>query len=194
MSNPNRTLDRIQAMGGGSGTFGGKKRCTMCGKPLKDDSRFSTCFECGQKNRGTSSSTGGKVTDSLPAEYLVKLSKGYFDANGRLWEDFVTSMASGVALLFKGLKNHQLRRFYGHAKAAENRLRMTGDWNSVNLDIKKLSPFVSEAKGKDKIPQSFFEFIDRNIDAIKTRKDFEQGFMEHFQAVVAFFTYHYPKS
>lgn len=191
MSNPNRTFDKFQAMGGGG--VGTKKKCSMCGKPLKDDSKFSTCFECGQKNRGTGVA-GGKGIDNLPAEYTTKLSKGYFDTNNRLWEEFVTTMASDVAVLFKGLKNHQLRRFYGHAKAAENRLRMTGDWNAVNLDIKKLSPFASEAKGKDKIPHSFYEFIDTNINAIKTRKDFEEGFMEHFQAVVAFFTYHYPKS
>ena len=128
---------------------------------------------------------------------MNKLSNGYFDSNGCLWEDFLTSSASDIAKSFGTgrvkLKNHQLRRFYGHAKAAENRLLMTGDWNCVNLDVKKLSSFASEAKGKDKVPDSFYEFIEQNVKQIKSQKDF-QGFMEHFQAVVAYFIYHYPKS
>lgn len=167
-----------------------KKKCRKCGKPLKDDSRFDTCFECGQKDKRENDS----CSVGLPPEYISKLEKGYFDANGYLWEDFITTMASKIAKSFNGLKNHQLRRFYGHAKAAENRLRMTGDWDAVNVDIKKLSSFASEAKGKIKIPQSFYDFIDKNIKSISSKKDFEQGFMEHFQAVVAYFTYHYPKN
>ncbi|MBI3583951.1 MAG: type III-A CRISPR-associated protein Csm2 [Nitrospinae bacterium] len=168
-----------------------KKKCKICGKPLKDDSRFDTCYECGQKNK----KEGGGDSDSLPPNYITKLENGYFDSSGCLWEEFITTMASDVAKSFgRKLKNHQLRRFYGHAKAAENRLRMTGDWDVVNLDVKKLGPFVSEAKGKDKIPQSFFDFIDKNIKSIKIQKDFEKGFMEHFQAIVAYFTYHYPKN
>ena len=103
-------------------------------------------------------------------------------------------MASDIARSFgTKLKNHQLRRFYGHIKAAETRLRMAGDWHCVNLDVKKLSSFVSEAKGKDKIPESFYKFIDANIKQIKKQKDFE-AFVEHFQAIVAYFTYHYPKN
>jgi CRISPR-associated protein Csm2 len=161
------------------------KTCRICKAPLRDD-KYDTCYKCSQKNKATH--------ESLPPEYLTKLSQGYFDGNGNLWEDFVTTMANNIALSFKGLKNHQLRRFYEHAKAAENRLKMTDDWDAVNLDVKKLVPFISEAQGKGKIPQSFYEFIDKNIKVIKERKDFEKGFIEHFQAVVAFFTYHYPKS
>ncbi len=184
--NKRKSSDLYKAGGGGM-----KKTCIKCGKPLKDDSRFDTCYECGQKSRKDE----GAVLEGLPQGYIDKLNEGYFDSGGHLWEEFITTLASQIAKSFgTKLKTHQLRRFYGHAKAAENRLQMTGDWEAVNVEIKKLSPFVSEAKGKDKIPQSFYDFIDKNIKAIKVRKDFEEGFMEHFQAVVAYFTYHYPKS
>ncbi|MBU4320220.1 MAG: type III-A CRISPR-associated protein Csm2 [Nitrospinae bacterium] len=182
MSELKHALEKAGIEGGG----GMKKICRICKEPLKDD-KFDTCYRCSQKNRGT--------YDSLPSDYLSKLAKGYFDEKGYLWEDFLTTMAKDVAKSFgTKLKSHQLRRFYGHAKAAEIRLKMTEDWDAVNVDVKKLEPFVSEAKGKDKIPQSFYEFIEKNIKAIKKRKDFEEGFMEHFQAVVAYFTYHYPKN
>lgn len=164
---------------------GGKKTCRICKEPLRDD-KFDICYKCSQQNKIT--------PGSLPQEYITKLKEGYFNDKGNLWEDFITTMASKIALSFKGLKNHQLRRFYGHAKSAENRLRMTNDWDAVNIEIKRLEPFVSEAKGKDKIPHSFYEFIEKNIKSIHNQKDFEDGFIRHFEAVVAYFTYHYPKS
>jgi CRISPR type III-A-associated protein Csm2 len=188
MSNASKTYDRYEAVAGRGSE--GKRRCQICGKTLKEGSKFDTCFECGQKQK----KTDGAGTENLPVGYTALLEKGYFNPDGRLWEEFLTTMASEVARAFRGLKNHQLRRFYGHAKAAENRLNMTRDWHAVNLDVKKLSPFVSEAKGKDKIPPSFYDFIEKNIRLVKTEKDFKEGFMEHFQAVVAYFTYHYPKS
>ncbi len=131
---------------------------------------------------------------SLPTAYLNKLKTGYRDLNNCLWEEFITTLADEVAVSFgRKLKNHQLRRFFNHVKEADNRLRMTNDWNCVKLDVKKLSPFVSEAKGKGKIPHSFYEFIDENVKQINARIDFE-AFVEHFQAVVAYFTYRYPKN
>lgn len=161
-----------------------KKTCKICREPLKDN-KFDICYKCRQQKRGGQDWT-------LPPQYLTKLEKGYFDTNDYLWEDFITTMADNIARTFKGLKNHQLRRFYGHIKAADNRLRLTGDWNAVNLDVKQLAPFVAEAKGKGKVPESFYTFIDANMKKINSRRDFE-AFVEHFQAVVAYFTYYNPK-
>jgi CRISPR-associated protein Csm2 len=167
-----------------------KRKCIECGKefvPKKEHHKI--CFDCAKKKNGV-----GKPTEGLPPQYLEKLEKGYFDNNGCLREEFLTEMASEVAKSFgTKLKNHQLRRFYGHIKAADNRLKMTGDWQCVNLDVKKLSSFVAEAKGKDKVPDSFYRFIEANIKTIHNQKDFE-AFVEHFQAIVAYFTYHYPKN
>jgi CRISPR type III-A-associated protein Csm2 len=183
--------DVLERYGSNRGDQHPAKKCKVCGKPLKQDSRFETCFDCGRAQK--TPAQGGSTT-GLPANYVAKLNEGYFDSGGHLCEEFVTTMASEVALSMRSLKNHQLRRFYGHARAADNRLKKTGDWDAVNLDVKTLLPFASEAKGKDKIPVAFYEFIERNIKAIRTRKDFENGFMEHFQAVVAYFTYHYPRA
>ncbi len=167
-----------------------QKKCRQCGKNLKPDSKFDTCFECGSKGR-----TGASVPSDLPKEYLELLARGYHDAKGNVWEELITTMASQVAQVVgadKKLTNGQLRRFYQHAKAAENRLNMTGDWPAVNIDVKKLGPFAAEAKAKGKIPNAFFVFLDRNVSMIKSQKDFD-AFLQHFQAVVAFFTYHYPR-
>lgn len=171
---------------------GQQKKCKTCGKTLKPDSKYDACFECGKKNKEVKEGASG-----LPQDYIEKLGTGYFDKNKCLWEEFITTMASSVALSFGNCKNklnnHQLRRFYTHTKAAENRLKMTNDWPCVNVDIKKTGAFAAEAKGKGKIPDSFYDFIDKNMKLIKTKEDFE-AFLEHFQAVVAYFTYHYPRN
>lgn len=172
------------------GGAGMKRKCADCGKEfVPKEAHHKTCFDCARKKK-----SGDIVPEGLPIGYLENVSKGYFDENGCIREEFLTGTASDVARSFgTKLRNHQLRRFYGHIKAADNRLKMTGDWPSVNLDVKKLSSLVAEAKGKDKVPDSFFKFIDANIKRIRSKPDFE-AFIEHFQAIVAYFTYHYPRN
>lgn len=156
-----------------------QKKC-KCGKLIKNP-KFDQCYDCSQKNAGSG---------SLPDDYL---SKGYFKERDVLYEELVADMADTIVRSFKGLKNNQLRRFYQHIRNAENRLKMVGDWQSVNVDVKKLKAFAAEAKGKGKIPDSFFQFIAKNIDCVKDEKTFTKGFLPHFEAVVAYFTYYNPK-
>ncbi|ABO50156.1 CRISPR-associated protein, Csm2 family [Desulforamulus reducens MI-1] len=132
------------------------------------------------------------TTPGLPDGYL---SKGYFDDQGCLLEILLTETASKIAKSFgSNMNNSQLRRFYGHAKTAEKSYAFSGDERKFINDIKALDSFVAEAKGKDKVPQIFYDFINVNVAKANSLKDIKQGFLPHFQAVVAYFTYHYPKS
>ena len=132
----------------------------------------------------------------LPGDYL---SSGYLDDKGNLKERYIArngdadQIAKELGNAKPAMTNHQLRRFYSHVRAAENKLRMTDNFLSVLIDLKKLDPFVAEAKGKGKIPDLFYTFMIRNLEAVKSKKDFTDGFLEHFQAVVAYFTFHHPK-
>jgi len=188
MSDMKRAFENAGIKGPGGGGDTPQKKC-RCGKPIRDP-KFDTCYDCSQRRQGG----GDRATQRLTDEYLKG---GYFDVSGNIYEDLLTTMADQIAQMFAKaypkLKNHQLRRFYQHTRAAENKLRMTSDWPSTNVDIKKLKSFVAEAKGKDKVPEVFYDFINRNIDWVKDEKSFLQGFLEHFQAVVAYFTFHHPK-
>lgn len=172
----------------GGGAVG--KRCEKCGKPVKDD-KFKYCFLCNEAVKAAGNSGGG-----LAADYLVK---GYFDEKGNLFERYVArggdadTIAKQLGNDRPAMTNHQLRRFFGHVRAAENRLRMTGNFPAVYIDLKKIEPFVAEAKGKGKIPDLFYDVMNKNLATVKTEKDFMKGFLEHFQAVVAFFTSNHPK-
>ncbi len=167
------------------------KKCGKCGKPLRDP-KFDLCYDCAKKSRPDI----GAPREGLKPDYLQG---GYFDENGYLKERYIIkggdadSIAKRLGLETPAMTNNQLRRFYGHVRAAENRLRMTNNFSPVYLDLKKLEPLVAEAKGKRKIPDIFYDFMTKNLDSVKTKEDFIEGFMEHFQAIVGFFTFHHPK-
>jgi CRISPR type III-A-associated protein Csm2 len=131
--------------------------------------------------------------EGLPEGYLRG---GYFDEKGYLREELLTSTAKDVAGSFgRGLKGHQLRRFYNMIKGAETKLEYTGDWKSTNVEVKGLLAFASEAKAKGKVPQAFLEFIERNLELVtkESEKAFVKGFVPHFQAVVGFHKFLYPR-
>jgi CRISPR-associated protein Csm2 len=173
------------------------KKCA-CGRDITRHGS-DICGVCysRQKKGGTSTfQSGGSTISGLPRDYL---NGGYFDADGNLKPEylvkdgFADKIASDLKDARPEITNHQLRRFYGHVRAADNRLRMTGNFPAVYNDLKKLDSFVAEAKGKKKIQDLFYEFMVRNLKETRTEKDFKEGFMEHFQALVGFFTYYHPK-
>jgi CRISPR-associated protein Csm2 len=176
-----------------SGTVGGSVKKCGCGKTINNP-KFDKCYDCSQRQQ-TGGSTAG-FSSGLASDYLET---GYFDAKGNLHARYVAKdgdadlIAKELGNAKPAMTNHQLRRFYAHVRAADNRLRMTGNFSSVYIDLKKLEPFVAEAKGKGKIPDLFYSFMNKNLHTVKTESDFVHGFMEHFQAVVAFFTFHHPK-
>ena len=51
-----------------------------------------------------------------------------------------------------------------------------------------LDATAADAFGKSprKIPESFHEFIRCNVDAVHDEKDFLEGFLPHFEALVGF--------
>lgn len=166
------------------------KKC-KCGKSINKP-EFDQCYSCSQNGK-----TGAtQQSANLPDGYLVG---GYFDEKENLSEKYIVEYADDIANKMcsarPAMTNHQLRRFYGHVRANANRLEMTANFHAVYIDLKKLVPFVSEAKGKGKVPDLFYNFIINNLKAIRPEheEDFTKGFLEHFQAVVAFFTFHYSK-
>lgn len=184
MADWKKDLSKRSSYGGASVPV---KKCEKCGQPLKD-SKFKYCYKC---NAAMTTSLSG-----LPTDYLAQ---GYFDEEGNLFERYIVKdgdaddIAKQLGSDKPAMTNHQLRRFYNHVRAAENRLQMSNNFEAVYIDLKKLDPFVAEAKGKGKIPDLFYKFMTKNLASVKTEKDFLKGFLDHFQAVVAFFTFHHPK-
>jgi CRISPR type III-A-associated protein Csm2 len=119
---------------------------------------------------------------------------GYFDEHGNLKLEYVAkSDVDTLAriLTHDGLNMHQLRRFFNYCREVERRLRSNpGSWAAERSSVVKLSAFAADAAGKNKIPRSFREFIDKNVERSKTADEFLKGFMEHFEALVGFAALH----
>ncbi|MFH0784209.1 MAG: type III-A CRISPR-associated protein Csm2 [Pseudomonadota bacterium] len=171
------------------------KKCA-CGKDITKPGS-NICGVCHRKKINQ-----GPLHRSTPAGVRLRdgyLTEGYFDERGNLFDRYIARegdadfIAEQLGHSYPAMTNHQLRRFYSHVRAAANRLKMTCNFPAVYVDLKKLEPFVAEAKGKGKIPDLFYNFIIKNLSAVKTEQDFSNGFLEHFQAVVAYFTFHHPK-
>src|SRR5579872_2815300 len=97
----------------------------------------------------------------------------------------VEPIVVGFARDYPALKRNQLNRFFRYCRLIESRLQQNpGSWQDERVNVLKLSAFAADAFGKEpkKIPESFRDFIDCNVDRIKDQKDFCDGFMEHFEA------------
>ena len=157
-------------------------------------------FNGNRPPQGGRTGQGGNNFNAPPPPTLPEgyLKGGYFDENGNIRAELLTGQAEAIARAigqpYGGIANAQLRKFYGHVRVADTRLRYDAQYEAVCASVLELSAFVAEARGKNKVPQVFKEFIDRNLQYIRSEKAFRQGFVKHFQAVVGFFSYIYPRA
>jgi len=114
----------------------------------------------------------------------------------------ITSTAEEIAkrLGIGGVTTNQLRRFYTKAKAAEQRLKAGEPFSSVTASILELKQHAANAVGRAQGRNEeaglklLKQFIDRNVEqATENEKAFLKGFLPHFQGVIAYFKFHYPK-
>jgi len=139
--------------------------------------------------------------DSIESLWPGYLKDGYFDENGHLRIEYVCrdKFEALIREMCPDLSAHQIRRYFGHCRALETRLKAPGvAWESVWPEVKKLdvaaADGAAEKPGRSaKIPALFRDFIRRNVDKIKCQKDFLQGFLPHFEALVGFGQAHFRK-
>lgn len=137
--------------------------------------------------------TDDKVANHWP-DYLKG---GYFDADGCLKVEYVSrKKVEPLAQKMASLTIHQVRRYFGHCRAIETRLKSGGaTWAALWPEVKKLDIAAADGAAKQpaKIPSLFHDFIRRNVDAIKNEKDFLKGFLPHFEALVGFGQAHFKR-
>jgi CRISPR type III-A-associated protein Csm2 len=143
-----------------------------------------------QGNRGGGPRSGdagerGRVENPFPPDYPK-----YFNGEGHTRVELIKNQAEKIAARFEsdGLKRHQLRAFYDHAKRQLQRLAYGVPFGEVHPEIARLKAFAADRAGRanNPIPASFKQFIDHNVDAVNDETSFKKGFMPHFEAVVAY--------
>lgn len=134
---------------------------------------------------------GAPRSDVAPPKWPDCLEDGYFDQSGNLLPGYVErERMVDLAKAMPELTVHQIRRFFQHCRAIEARLRAGASWDGERSVFRKLDVAAADAVSKSppKIPQLFHDFIERNVAAVKTKEDFLDGFLPHFEALVGFGT------
>jgi len=118
----------------------------------------------------------------------------YYDDEGRITKDLFDKDAQAWADRFckDGLKRNQLRNFYHDVKSFERKLdpfqkEKSFDENHPYLKmLKSKAYYAADRLKREKIPDSFKEFLKKNIDLVQSYKDFDT-FVTFFEAVVGFY-------
>lgn len=108
-------------------------------------------------------------------------------------EEMVTKVAEDWANKFVGsdpkkpaLKSSQLRKFYNEVRALVDRVEAEG-FEKIKPLIKMLKVKVNYQKGRNLVPADFVKFISNCVDNVNDEKDFIEGFVRHFEAVVGYY-------
>jgi len=129
--------------------------------------------------------------DQLWPNYLQG---GYFDDDGNLRIELVARARIGPLAKAMGraqprLTMYQVQRFLQHCRAIEARIRAkSSSWAAEQASFLYLDAAAADAAAKSpkRIPALFHDFIERNVAAVKTEKDFLEGFLPHFGALIGF--------
>lgn len=137
----------------------------------------------------------------LPGEYVNSLKDGYFDVSGNLKGALITTLAEQVAKDFvRGqITTAQLRNFFGHVRGVQKELDQS-DFAAVVPKILVLKAHAASYVGRGSNPYErnqrnlLKHFIDLNVEcAQKGKREFKEGFVTHFQSIVAYHKYHSPR-
>jgi len=126
-------------------------------------------------------------------EYLAN---GYFEDEHQavVYPQVLDDWAIEIAKLLgnKKMPTHQFRRFFNKARSIADRLESGASFETVRAGILSLKRDAARAVGRGVVPEEFKVFIERNVAlATKNAASFQKGFMDHFQSVLAYFTYYF---
>ncbi|HRT61069.1 MAG TPA: type III-A CRISPR-associated protein Csm2 [Syntrophales bacterium] len=143
---------------------------------------------------------GPKRTGASPIDY--------YDSKGDVKPELFSTIADriGKALVEKTDKKikgkgsfdispTQLRRFFDDVKSIESYLdQFSGKAREEAFakklpDVMMLKAKAAYARGRDAVTDEFKDFIEKNVDQVKTLKDFEV-FCKFFEAVYGYFYYY----
>lgn len=134
------------------------------------------------------SHTGPPHSDQgLPPDYLKT---GYFDEKGNVLPAVIIDWPQTIALQLDRQKmtSTQLRNFFAEVRRIDKQLEAGAAFPSLKPRILKLDAYAEYSFNKTTSPKLFRQFIEANLKwAVKDRKSFSEGFVSHFESVVAYF-------
>jgi CRISPR-associated protein Csm2 len=106
--------------------------------------------------------------------------------------------ADTIASRLRGMKTTQLRKFFDSIRTIKVKLE-EGGWDAAKPEFYLLKPKIAHARGRNLIPEEFYEFlkvcmrkVDIGDDNENKKKNFEK-MVEFLEAVVAYHKYYNPR-
>ena len=93
------------------------------------------------------------------------------------------------------LKSNQLRKFFSAVRLLDQK----EEWVDIKPGFYLLRPQLAYAKGRDKIPENFFDVMVEFMKKVPSEDDSQSmenfnTFVSIFESIVAYFKYHYSKN
>ena len=127
------------------------------------------------------------MTTVTEGNYL-RDSQGYLDPAGGYRRGIYLEDAHFVAdRLQRGTSVHALRRFFNRVKAIERSMEGGRRFDAHKNDLYSLIPHAAYAVKRGLASAFFPIFIERNVMQAVTGWDQLEGFVKHFESVVAYF-------
>lgn len=125
-------------------------------------------------------------------EFLKDLKNGYFNEKGYLKPEYQIDYPQKLANFFAGQgdlnKIAQIRKFFDQVRLIQGKFKLKKDFDSLVPELNELLSLLEYAKNRKHITQEFQNYLSANIlEGVKTSKNFEKGFIPHFQALVAYY-------
>lgn len=138
----------------------------------------------------------GPPPTGLPAGYPGE----YFDSKGNIKGEIITSTAEEVAKILgnarfgsKTLAYGQFRKFYAQAMVVKSGLEAGQDFLSLRPKLLSLIPLTANAVGAGNAPLVLKQFIEANVTVAQRDEKHFKAFITHFQSVIEYFKYHFPR-
>ncbi|AAB85570.1 MAG: CRISPR-associated protein Csm2 [Methanothermobacter sp.] len=94
------------------------------------------------------------------------------------------------------LKTTQLRKFFSAIRSMEKK---ADSWKSIEADFYLLKPQLANARGRDLIPEGFYEVMKKMMDKVDRGDDDEKienfrVFVRFLESIVAYHKFYNPRS
>ncbi len=122
-----------------------------------------------------------------PSNYLME-AQGYVDPVGGYRRGIYLEEARFVVeKLQRGTSVHALRRFFNRVKAIERSMEGGHHFDAHKTELYALIPKATYAVKRNLASEFFCTFIERNVTQAVKGWDQMEGFVKHFESVVAYF-------
>lgn len=158
------------------------KVCKICGKNFEPkQEHFEICFNCYKTQPKREDIKNQLVSSNL-------LLNSYFDSNGNIVREVFIDVPKQISLIFNkdNLKIKQLRDFYQIISKARKVAMMKGIDDARQI-LWQCKTQLEYQKKRGVIPQSFFHFMEHNLNLAEKDEKHLDAFYHHLDSIVCYF-------